>query len=101
MAKQYLKWYENHKAAWRAGKFDVVDIEGLITPSSFLKMLDDGKTFKFMWDHFSSNLTVTSQLLMSGDLFKHISKPAESSLKKQFKKYETDLRFIIDPQTNA
>lgn len=101
MAKQYLKWYENHKAAFLAGKFDVEDIKEKITPSSFLKMLDEGKTFKFMWAHFSSNLPITSQLLMSGDLFKHISKPAEASLKKQFKKYETDLRFIIDPQTNA
>lgn len=101
MAKQYLKWYENHKAAFLAGKFDVVDLEGLITPSSFLKMLDEGKTFKFMWLHFSENLPITSQLLMSGELFKHISKPAEANLKKQFKNYETDLRFIIDPQTNA
>ena len=102
MAKQYLKWYENHKAAFLAGKYDydmLYDFRG-VTAREALKSLNEDKTIRFLWECTVLELSITSQLLMSGELFKHISKSAEASLKKKFKDFEVKLLNEIE-KTNA
>ena len=108
MARQYLKWYENHKAAFLAGKFDYDSFDnfkGSIDFNAFTAF-NEGKTVRFVWDILVRELPITSQLMMSTELLGHIPKSAEAKLKRGFKSLETRLIASINqqnysPQTNA
>lgn len=108
MAKQYLKWYENHKAAWRAGKFDYDSFSDFNGATNFkcMEVLNEGKTMRFIWEVLVQELPITSQLMMSDELFNHIPNSAVAKLKRDFKNLEIKLISEItkenySPQTNA
>lgn len=103
MAKQYLKWYENHKAAFLAGKFDYEEFYAVASASELKADLNKGLTMGFMWESFVSNrISITSQLMMSDRFFNHVSGVAEKELKKCFKQWEELIdKAISDKQTHS
>jgi hypothetical protein len=84
MAKLYLEVYERHKAAFLNDSFTYDDYVEVGGKESLKKYLQDGNTYKYIWDEFFKRSSITSQILseLGG---KYLTVSAERHMKKMFK----------------